>query len=102
MSQSAQYESWQIAVPSCARRPVNFLGNANVAGPVEHAFETDDRFGSRKGCAGTSVAAAAERHVHAGVLTVYLEFPGVLELACISVGGAIGDIEEGASRDVDA
>ena len=102
VSQSAQDEGWQIAVASCAGRPVDFLGDANVAGPVEHAVETDDRFGPRQGGAGTGMAAAAECHMQAGVLPVHLELPGVFELAGISVGGAIGDIQEGAGRDVDA
>ncbi len=81
MSQSTQDESWQIAVPSCAGWPMDFFGDTNVTGSVEHAIQGDDCFGSRQWRARTGVAAAAECHMEAGVLPIYLELAGVFELA---------------------
>jgi hypothetical protein len=60
VSQSAQDEGRQIAVNARATRTVNFLRDANVAGPVKKAVEGDDRLGARQGRTGSSVATAAE------------------------------------------
>jgi hypothetical protein len=48
------------------------------------------------------MTAAAECHMEPRVSPFYLELSGVFELARIPVGGAVGDIQESAGRNIDA
>src|SRR3546814_17522862 len=102
MRQAAQEERRQITVAARTGRTVDFLGDADGAGVVEHAIEADDRFGARQRRTGAGMAAAAEGDMQARVVALDLELAGGFEPARIAVGGAVGDVQEGAGGDVDA
>src|SRR3546814_7566928 len=79
MRQAAQEERRQITVAARTGRTVDFLGDADVAGVVEHAIEADDRFGARQRRTGAGMAAAAEGDMQARVVALDLELAGVFE-----------------------
>src|SRR3546814_15166262 len=68
MRQAAQDERRQITVAARTGRTVDFLGDADVAGVVEHAIEADDRLGARQRRTGGGMAAAAEGDMPASVV----------------------------------